>query len=215
MTTAAGNAGHAATVGAGIGGLTAAAGAVPIRIGLDSRLEQPGYDPFPRHDLGRTRYSMSRPLLEHVVRGFVERDHRIEIRPDCRVREIVASPDGRCANAVRGDIDGQAGATLQADLIVDASGRGALTLDFLTSAGCPSPEESSIHVDIRYSCAVFALPEDSARDWKILQTRPDPSANGRRAIMFPLAGGKHWILGRGGVNGDSAPDDLEGWTCPI
>jgi hypothetical protein len=99
---------------------------------------------------------MSRPLLEHVVRGFVERDHRIEIRPNCRVREIVASADGRCAIAVRGDIDGHAGATLQADLIVDATGRGALTLDFLSSAGCPSPDESSIHVDIRDSCAVFA-----------------------------------------------------------
>src|SRR5678815_37794 len=33
-----------------------AAGAVPIRIGLDSRLEQVGYDPFPQRDLGRWGY---------------------------------------------------------------------------------------------------------------------------------------------------------------
>ena len=189
----------------------AAAGAVPIRIGLDVRLEQPGYDPFPQRDLGRTGYSMSRPLLEHVVRRFVERNDRIEIRANCRVREIVAAPDGRSASAVRVDIRGSAGETLQSDLVVDASGRGALTLDFLTVAGYALPEESSIDVDIRYSCAVFALPEDSTRDWKVLQTRPEPRTNGRRAIMFPIEGDRRWILGLGGVNGDSAPPDPEGF----
>jgi hypothetical protein len=29
--------------------------------------------------------------------------------------------------------------------------------------------------------------------------------------MFPLEGGEHWILGLGGVNGDSAPADLGGF----
>jgi 2-polyprenyl-6-methoxyphenol hydroxylase-like FAD-dependent oxidoreductase len=154
---------------------------------------------------------MSRPLLEHVVRGFVANDGRIEIRPHCRVREIVASPDGRHASAVRCDIDGHASETLSADLIVDASGRGALTLDFLGRAGYPAPEESSVPVDIRYSCAVFALPRDETRNWKVLQTRPDPAINGRRAIMFPLEGGEHWILGLGGVNGDAAPADRDGF----
>lgn len=189
----------------------AAAGAVPIRVGVDARVEQPGYDPFPKRDLGRTTYSMSRPLLEHVVRDFVASHERIEIRSHCRVREIIASPDGRHASAVRCDIDGHASETLLADLIVDASGRGALTLDFLSRAGYPAPEESSVPVDVRYSCAIFALAKDETRDWKVLQTRPDPGINGRRAIMFPLEGGEHWILGLGGVNGDSAPADLAGF----
>ncbi len=195
----------------GLADRLAAAGAVPVRVGVDVRLEQPGYDPFPQRDLGRTGYSMSRPLLEHVVRGFVADDDRIEIRSRCRVREIVASPDGRHASAVRCDVDGHASETLAADLIVDASGRGALTLDFLSLAGYPAPEQSSVPVDIRYSCAVFALPKDETRDWKVLLTRPDPAINSRRAIMFPLEGGEHWILGLGGVNGDAAPADLDGF----
>jgi 2-polyprenyl-6-methoxyphenol hydroxylase-like FAD-dependent oxidoreductase len=188
-----------------------AAGAVPVRVGVDVRVEQPGYDPFPQRDLGRTSYSMSRPLLEHVVREFVANDDRIEIRPRCRVREIVPSADGRHASAVRCDVDGQASETLPADLIVDASGRGAPTLDFLAKAGYPAPQESSVPIDVRYSCAVFALAKDEARDWKVLQTRPDPAVNGRRAIMFPLEGGEHWLLGLGGVNGDSAPADPGGF----
>jgi 2-polyprenyl-6-methoxyphenol hydroxylase-like FAD-dependent oxidoreductase len=189
----------------------AAAGAVPIRIGLDARLEQPGFDPFPQRDLGRIGYSMSRPLLEHVVRNEVERDGRIEIRANCRVREIVTGDDRRAA-AVRVDVQGGPRATVPADLIVDASGRGALTLEFLAAAGYAAPEESSIPVDIRYTCAVFSLPEDDRRAWKILQTRPEPGVNNRRAIMFPIEGNR-WILGLGGVDGDSAPPELDGYRA--
>ncbi len=188
-----------------------AAGAVPIRIGLDSRLEQVGYDPFPQRDLGRWGYSMSRPLLEHVVRRFVARDPRIEIRAGSSAREIIVSADRVGVSAVRIEKRGGAAETLHADLVVDATGRAALTLDFLQSNGYGSPEESSIAVDIRYTCGVFTLPVDSTRDWKVLMTRPDPKVSGRRAIMFPIEGGQHWILGLGGVNGDSAPTDLEGF----
>lgn len=188
-----------------------AAGAVPIRVGLDSRLEQVGYDPFPQRDLGRWGYSMSRPLLEHVVRQFVERDGRIETRVGSPVREIVASTDQAGVSAVRIEKHGGAAETLQTDLVVDATGRAALTMDFLQRNGYGLPEESSIAVDIRYTCGVFVLPSDSARDWKVLMTRPDPLVSGRRAIMFPIEGGQHWILGLAGVNGDSAPTDFEGF----
>lgn len=75
-------------------------GAVPIRMGLDSRLERVGYAPFPQRDLRRWGYSMSRPLLEQVVRQFVARDRRIEIRAGSPAREILASPDRGGVSAV-------------------------------------------------------------------------------------------------------------------
>ena len=46
----------------------AGAGALPLRITLDVRIEMPGYDPFPQRDLGLLTYTMSRPLIELVVR---------------------------------------------------------------------------------------------------------------------------------------------------
>ena len=195
---------------AGFGAALAAAGAVPVRMGLDVRAEQPGYDPFPRRDLGWIGYSMSRPLLEHVVRLFVESNDRVEIRTKCHVREITGSSDGAMATGVRlyardGDAE-----LVPADLVVDASGRGALTLDFLDRAGRTAPQESSIDVDIRYTCAILELAPGASHDWQVLQTRPDPSV-GRRAIMYRIEGGNRWILGLGGVNGDSAPSELGGF----
>src|SRR6202163_4611868 len=43
----------------------ARAGAVPLRVGLDVRIERPGYDPFPQRDLGWFSYAVSRPTIEH------------------------------------------------------------------------------------------------------------------------------------------------------
>src|SRR4051812_41656375 len=42
----------------------AGAGAVPLRVGLDVRMERPGYDPFPKRDLGSSHFSGSRPAVE-------------------------------------------------------------------------------------------------------------------------------------------------------
>ena len=188
------------------------AGAVRFRVGLESRLELPGQAPFPLRDAGWDNFSMSRPLFEHVVRGLVRRHVRVRLRTGCRVHALACGADGAAVSEVRfTDADGQP-QRLAADLIVDASGRGALTLELLQAMGLPAPEEASIPVDIRYTCAVYAL-SDRPRDWKVLMTRPDLSGNARRAIMFPLEGGREWILGLGGVAGDSAPTDAEGFVA--
>jgi hypothetical protein len=44
----------------------ARAGAVPLRAGLDVRMERPGYDPFPQRDLGWFSYAVSRPTIERA-----------------------------------------------------------------------------------------------------------------------------------------------------
>src|ERR1700755_372011 len=51
----------------------ARAGAVPLRAGLDLRVERPGYDPFPQRDLGWSGYAASRPTIERGGRQRVER----------------------------------------------------------------------------------------------------------------------------------------------
>src|SRR6516162_9563385 len=72
----------------------AAAGAVPVRIGLDLRLELPGFERFPRRDLGVAAYAMSRPLIELTVRERVKRHANITIREHSRALNIVAAPGG-------------------------------------------------------------------------------------------------------------------------
>jgi 2-polyprenyl-6-methoxyphenol hydroxylase-like FAD-dependent oxidoreductase len=132
----------------------ALAGAVPYRAGLDLRLERPGYDPFPQRDLGWVGYTMSRPLIEFTVRRCVERLANVTLREHCRVRRIVATPDGAGVSAVEYETADGARETVSADLVVDASGRAVLTLDLLKSIGRQAPEETTIGVDVGYATAV-------------------------------------------------------------
>src|SRR5262245_25708662 len=111
------------------------AGAVPLRVGLDVRTERPGYDPFPPRDLGWDAYAMSRAQVEFLVRRRVREVSNVEIRQRCRVQDLVARPDGTAVTGVRYLGPREATETLAADLVIDASGQGTLTLELLRSLG--------------------------------------------------------------------------------
>lgn len=137
----------------------AQAGAVPLKAGLDVRVERPGYDPFPQRDLGWFGYAVSRPTIEYAVRRRVENRANTTLRQRCRVTEVLASPNGRIVTGVRYESGNGASETIAADLVVDASGRGALTLALLQSIGRPLPEETTIGIDLGYATCVFAIPD--------------------------------------------------------
>jgi 2-polyprenyl-6-methoxyphenol hydroxylase-like FAD-dependent oxidoreductase len=187
----------------------AGAGAVPLSVGLDLRFEIPGYDPFPARDLGVVAHAMSRPLVELTVRQRVEQRTNITIREHCRAREIVVSPDGLAVSAIRFDNSDGRREALAADLVVEAAGRGNLTLGLLESIGRPRPEETSIGVDITYTTAVFAIPDDAPTDWKAVMTFDAPAQGGLAAVMTPLERNR-WIVTLVGRHGDKPPGDWNG-----
>jgi 2-polyprenyl-6-methoxyphenol hydroxylase-like FAD-dependent oxidoreductase len=196
----------------GFEGDLAGAGAVPLRVGLDVRLERPDFDPFPQRDLGLVGYAMSRPLIEFIVRQRVEQQANITLREHCRALELVSSVDGVLVSAIRfengeGKID-----TLTADLIVEASGRGYLTFALLDSIGRPRPEETTIGVDITYATAVLAIPDDATTDWKGVMTFDSPAEGGLAAVMLPLERNR-WILTLVGRHGDKPPGDWDGFLA--
>ena len=188
----------------------AGAGAVPLWAGLDLRLEQPGYDPFPTRDLGFVAHAMSRPLVEYTVRRRVQQHANIIIREHCRAREVVATPDGGTVLAIRfEDRDGRS-EILPADLVVEASGRGNLTLGFLESICRPRPQETMIGVDITYATAVFTVPAAAPAEWKIVMTFDSPAKGGLAGIMAPLERNR-WIVTLVGHHGDQPPVDHDGF----
>jgi len=129
----------------------ARAGAVPLRAGLDVRVERPGYDPFPQRDLGWSGYAVSRPTIERTVRARVEGQRNITLHQRCRVTEMLATPNGEAVTGVRCENGNGASETITADLVVDASGRGGLTIALLQSIGRPLPEETTIGIDLGYA----------------------------------------------------------------
>ena len=188
----------------------AQAGAVPLRAGLDVRIERQGYHPFPQRDLGWISYAVSRPTIERAVRARVEGRANTTLRQRCRVQEVLASPDGEAVTGVRYDNEDGASETIAADLVVDASGRGALTLALLQSIGRPLPEETSIGIDLGYATCVFVIPDDAPTDWKGVMTFGQAPHDSRGGLMLPLEGNR-WMATIGGRHGDVPSGDAEGF----
>jgi 2-polyprenyl-6-methoxyphenol hydroxylase-like FAD-dependent oxidoreductase len=187
-------------------------GAQRIRNGRDMWWERPGYDPFPVRDLGSDGFFMSRPLLEFVTRRCIERQDNISLHSRCRVVEFLTSPDQTAVTGVRyDDAEGRA-SMLPSDLVLDASGRGALTLALLETIGASKPQETEIGVDITYASAIFEIPGDRPFPWKGLIHLPLPPDSSRGAFLLPIENGQ-WIVSLGEAHGDGPPGDIEGFMA--
>lgn len=167
------------------------AGAIPLRVGYDYRIERPGYDPFPQRDFGMYAYSMTRPLLEFTVRQRLAEYRNVEIRQCCRANEFIAAPNA-AVTAVRCQNSDETSETVPADLVIDASGHGRLTLTLLESMGWPVPDESWIGVDVGYATALFDTPHFPP-DCMGVFTLPHYPENKRAALILPVEGNR-WIL---------------------
>jgi 2-polyprenyl-6-methoxyphenol hydroxylase-like FAD-dependent oxidoreductase len=188
------------------------AGAATYRIGLDVLTEMPGFDPFPRRDLGWDAYAMSRPLAEYAMRQKLLKRPNVVLRDNCRVARLVTTDETGAVSAVRLAGSRGTGETLAAELVVDTSNRGVLTLDALKATNRQVPAESTVGIDMAYATALFAIPDDAQRHWKGVFTFPKPPEGRRGALMLPIEGNR-WTLSLGGAHGDAPPGDLDGFLA--
>jgi flavin-dependent dehydrogenase len=179
------------------------AGGVPVNPGSEVLIEIPGLDPFPRNEWNWFIYSLSRPLIELTMRRRVEQQHNIRLRGACRAIEIMGTPDGARVTGARCETVDGGPETISADVVIDASKHGALTLSFLESTGQPAPEETSIGVDIRYATALLALPEGVLGEFKAIVTFPKAPEGVHAGYLLPVENGCHQLLLIG--RGDDAP----------
>ena len=182
------------------------AGAVRVRVGSESLLEMPGFDPFPRRDLGFDYLCMTRPLVEFVARRFVERQSNIALRSRCRVTQLVESPNRNAVTGVRYDEANGRSNELAADFIVDASSRGALTLELLDRVGLPKPQETEIGIDLRYATAMFEIPSSAPCDWRAVLHRP-AAQSGRGGLLVPIEN-NCWQVNLNSMHGQLVPESV-------
>jgi 2-polyprenyl-6-methoxyphenol hydroxylase-like FAD-dependent oxidoreductase len=169
----------------------AKAGAVSVGVAQDIRYERADVGVLPKRDFGLSILCASRPLIEFVLRRRVMAVANIMLRSGCRVTEIV--PSHEAAHGVRFDTGPGQSETLQADLVVDASGRGALTLALLDILDWERPQVTEVGVDITYATAVVQIPTNATPDWKLVLTQPAPPAVALNAVLVPLEEGR-WIV---------------------
>jgi len=132
----------------------AAAGAVPVSFAREVQFERPDVGVLPKRDFGISVLCATRPLIELVLRRRAEAIANVTLRPASRVIGIVPAAGSAGAGGVQFVNGSGRPETLDTDLVVDASGRGAPTLTLLDALGWDRPQMTEIGVDINYNTAL-------------------------------------------------------------
>jgi 2-polyprenyl-6-methoxyphenol hydroxylase-like FAD-dependent oxidoreductase len=170
----------------------AAAGAVAVAVAREAQWEGPDVGVLPKRDLGISILCATRPLIEMVLRRRVEALANITLLPGHRVTGIVPAAGSAGVEGIRFVNGSGHPEMLSADLVVDASGRGAPTLTLFDALGWDRPQMTEIGVDITYTTAVVEIPYDAPAEWKLVLTLPDPPRVALHAIIAPTEDGR-WI----------------------
>ena len=159
---------------------------------------------------GLVGIGVSRLLLESRVRARVRALSNVSLLDGCDATGLAATADHRRVTGLRvirraGD---SAEEIVPADLVVDASGRGSRAPQWLEALGYEPPAVDSIHVGMAYATRSYRRDPDGPAGASVSGT----AANPRGGIMIPQEGDR-WIVAVGGILGDAAPLDHDGWTA--
>lgn len=157
--------------------------------------------------------AFTRPLLETTIRRHLLQNPKVVMTEGCEVAGLVLDGSGERVNGVRlrprGAADGEE-TVLHADFVVDVSGRGSKTPEWLAALGYPAPEETVVDAFWGYATRIYEPVPGFSADWKSLFVLNRPPYQPRAGIIQPVEGNR-WIVTVAGVMSDYPPTDEEGF----
>lgn len=154
----------------------------------------------------------TRPLLEGVVRDRVLALDGVELLDGWAARDLTATDDRRRVTGVRlrSEADPGQERRLDADLVVDTTGRGSMSPRWLADLGYAPPEEERLRVDVHYTTRMFRRdPADLGGCRHVLVDIPPDGTGGGVALAVEEG---RWLVTLIGMLGERPPADLAGFT---
>ncbi|MGV9236417.1 FAD-dependent oxidoreductase [Streptomyces nigra] len=141
-----------------------------------------------------------RDLLDATVRSRVLADERIELLDGTEVLDLLG--DARAVTGVR--LRGRDGreSTLEAGLVVDATGRGSAAPRWLAALGLPAPVRREVDSGLAYASRLYLAPEPAREGFPVVNVQADPRAGGpgRAGVLLPIEHGR-WLVTLSGTRG--------------
>lgn len=155
-----------------------------------------------RFKMDLTGATMSRPLLEHLIRERVLALSNIELMDSTAVKKLISSADHQRVTGVTIELS-ELGKVmdLHADLVVDVTGRGSRSPKWLEEMGFEAPPVSEVNVNVGYSTRIYKRDPNDPRSKTWMLHTPMAPKEMRFGGMFPIEGDR-WILTVGGWHGD-------------
>lgn len=200
----------------GIGAELREAGAHPIDVGQEVAWLTPAGWGLPFRS-GLEMLAFSRPLLDATLHRRVSALPNVALLEGYDVTGLVASKRRGAVAGLslrrRGEGRGTGLATLDADLVVDASGRRSRAPDWLEALGYPRPAETVINAYLGYASRFFRAPAGhEERGWKAAFIQAAPPERKRGGVLFPVEGDR-WLFTLVGGGRDYPPTDEAGFAA--
>ena len=132
--------------------------------------------------------SLTRPLLEHVVRGRVQALPGVRIVEDVRATALRRSGAGWQVECEDHD-------PVEADVVIDASGRSSRMPHWLADLGVHVPEPEVVDAHLGYACRLYrAMGPAPLQTGVVIAATPE---SGRGAIALPVENDDWLVIGGG------------------
>lgn len=153
----------------------------------------------------------SRPLLDWLIREAALREPRIAVQEEIDLLGLCGGADRVTGVTVRPRQRGAAAAVLEADLVVDATGRGSPMKRWLAELGLPAVREDVIDPGMAYATRVYRAPA-AARSFPLVTLYADHRAGvpGRNGMLLPVEEGR-WMVTVSGTRGAEPPTTEAGF----
>ncbi|MFG3213776.1 FAD-dependent monooxygenase [Streptomyces tendae] len=156
---------------------------------------------------GPVMLTCTRALVDWTVRAAVLEHPRVEVRRAAAVG--LTGSAGRVRGVRVSGPDGEA--DLDADLVVDASGRGTRIVTWLERLGLSGLRTRTVDSGLVNASRVYRVPAGAERfPLTIVQADPYVARPGRSAMVMPVEGDR-WLVSCGGTRGGEPPADAEGF----
>ncbi len=147
---------------------------------------------------------MSRPMVETAVRDRVRQLPNVRLVDDCTARMLATAPDHRRVVGVRTD-----STVLPAGLVIDATGRGSRSPQWLEAIGYQAPSEEHIEIGLGCTTRFFRRCRGDLGGDLAAVIPPNPAR--RRGGVMLAQEADRWIVTLFAHFGNYPPADLPGF----
>jgi 2-polyprenyl-6-methoxyphenol hydroxylase-like FAD-dependent oxidoreductase len=152
----------------------------------------------------------TRNLLEATVRQFLVNDGKVDILEGHQVTGLVSSQSRTSLRGIRVLSSQGKEHEINAQLILDASGRSSKSPQWLQHLGYEKPQQTSVKSFLGYSTRWYRNLNRESQDYKLLYVMPQAPDLTRGAVMH-LVEGDRLLVNLIGVGGDYPPTDEAGF----
>jgi 2-polyprenyl-6-methoxyphenol hydroxylase-like FAD-dependent oxidoreductase len=157
---------------------------------------------------GLTSITAPRPVLEEHIRAKVAAMTNVRILEQHSILDLLATADRERIVGVRVQgAESHRPEIVEADLVIDATGRGSRTPVWLEQLGYRRPDEDRMKIDLAYTTRLYRLRSEMFDG--IQSINPVASPENRRGAFFGQIGRDVCILSLTGMLGDYPPTDPE------